>query len=188
MEIALFLDEDYIKEMSFLDENVDVKLLGSVIMEAQDIHIHPLIGSGLYNEIKAQIIAGTLTALNTTLLNDYLAKSLKWWVFHEGIDVLNFKFTNKSVMKRTSESGNAVEVSDIKRLSEKFKNKAEWYDKRVVEYLCENDGSYPLYNNPGTTADTIHPKRNAFTSGLYLGGSRKPIDKADLYENPNYFN
>ena len=184
MATALFIDEQYIKDTSYLDENVDVKLIAPIIAEAQDIHIHTLLGTALYNEVSAQIIAGTLTALNTTLVNTYCAKSLKYWVMYEGVDVFNFKFTNKAIIKRTSEHGNAVETSDVKRLMDRLKDKAEWYDKRLVNYLCENSASYPLYLSSGNGVDDIIPNRNVFTTGIYLGNTYKYIDKADLYENP----
>jgi len=187
MAIALFISEQYIKDMSYLDENVDVKLIRPVIVEAQEMHILPLIGTGLYNEISTQINAGTLSALNTTLVNTYLAKSLKYWTLYEGIDVFTFKFTNKGILKRTSENGNTIELSDDKRLMARLSDKAEWYDTRVKKYMMENSISYPLYLDPGQGIDTVRPKRQTYRTGIVMGRRPKPDSIADIYENPNTY-
>ena len=171
MAIALLVSEQYIKDTTVIDENVDMKLLRDVIELCQDKYIIPLVGTGIYNEFQTQILAGTLTALNTTLLDDYVAKAMKWWVQYEGVDVLTYKFNNKSVSKKTSENSQPIDMEEIRRLMEKFRTNAEMYSQRITQYLLANLTSYPLYSNPGNTVDTIHPKRNSYTTGIYLGNS-----------------
>ena len=72
-----FISETQLKEGSIIDENVDMKALKPMILIAQDQRIQPIIGSGLYAQLKTQIQAGTLTALNTTLLDTYVTPALK---------------------------------------------------------------------------------------------------------------
>lgn len=187
MTTALFIGEQDIKDMSYLDENVDVNLIRPVIVEAQGMHILPLLGTGLHDNVSAQIIAGTLSTLNRTLLNSYCAKSLVYWTLYEGVDVLTFKMTNKSIIKRTSENGNSIEVSDVKRLMSRLKDKAEYYDTRLVKYLMENYTSYPLYYNPGDGIDTVIPRKDTYKTGMVLGRTHKPESLSDIYENPNTF-
>lgn len=187
MAAGLFIDEQYIKEMSYVDENMDVKLIGPVIAEAQEIHMLEQLGTGLYNELSSQIDAGTLTALNRTLLDDYVCKSLKYWTMFEGIDSFVFKFKNRSIVKQNAENTTTIELNDLKRLKEQFRDKAQVFDERLTRYLIENSQSYPLYLNPGTGADIIHPKRNNYKTGIFLGGRRKCGSKSDRYENPGTY-
>jgi len=179
MATVIFIDEQYLKDTSALDENVDIKLLRNVIKEAQDIHITPLLGTSLYNELITQISAGTVTALNRTLLDSYISPCLKNWVMYEGIDVLTFKFMNKSVMKRSSDNAQPIETNDVIRLMSSFRNKAEHYQERAYKYLLENETSYPLYLNQTVDGyDTIYPHTRNFTQGWNLSdkGSIKGID------------
>lgn len=171
MAIALLVSEQYIKDTTVIDENVDMKLLRDVIELCQDKYIIPLVGTGIYNELQTQILANTLTALNTTLLDTYIAKAMKWWVQYEGVDVLTYKFNNKSVSKKTSENSQPIDMEEIRRLMEKFRTNAEMYSQRITQYLLANLTSYPLYSNAGSTIDTIHPKSQSYTTGIYLGNS-----------------
>ena len=183
MEITLLISENFIKQSSFIDENVDVALIRTAIVAAQDMHMIDVIGSGLMSELKTQISAGTTTALNITLLDTYISQAMLWWTLYEGADILTFKFRNKSVMKMSSDNGQPVSLEEVKRLMDGFRNKAESYSERVTKYLIQNQSSYPLFTNPGTGADVIFPKMNNFSSGWYLGRSRKRDTDWNPYEN-----
>ena len=167
--IPLFIAPLEIKETTMIDENVDEKLIRVVIDEAQSIHIHPIVGTGIYDELKSQKIAGTLTALNTTLINSYLQPALKYWVLYEGIDVFTYKIMNKSVVKKNSENSTTIDTEELIRLQNRFMDKAEWFSERATKYLQENQSDYPLYYNPGSGIDVIYPKTTNYSSGLYLG-------------------
>jgi len=169
LTIVNFIDVDTVKATSYLDENVDDGLIKTVIRQAQDLRIHPTIGTGIYNELVTQISAGTTTALNVTLLDTYIRPALTYWVLFEGLDIFMYRFMNKGVLKRTSENSEIPSTDEIVRLGGKFRDIAEWYTNRVIKYLVENSTSYPLYDNPGNGADIIHPNRNAYSTGWWTG-------------------
>lgn len=179
MEFILMIDETTVKATSFIDENVDVNLIRTTIKTAQDIHILPILGTGLYNEVTTQIDNGKLTALNTTLLNDYITMALVWWTLYEGVDVFTYKFRNKGILRETSEVSQTISLEEVKRLMDSFRNKAEYYSERVTKYLYENQTSYPLILNAGTGIDTIHPNSTNYTTGWYLGGGGKCLKPFD---------
>lgn len=187
MATALFMGEQYFKDLSYVDENMDVKLIRPVIVEAQELRILPLIGTGLYNEISTQINAGTTSAANITLL-DLIKKSLRYWTLFEGVDSFVFKFKNRSIVKQNAENTTTIEVSDLVRLKEQFRDKAQIFDERITRFLIENSNSYPLFYNPGNGADTIHPKTKNYQAGIFLGGRKKNCNsKSEKYENPGTY-
>jgi predicted 2-oxoglutarate/Fe(II)-dependent dioxygenase YbiX len=83
---------------------------------------------------------------------------------------------NKSIVKRTAENTETIQVTDLDRLMNFFKDRAEYYSERITKYLLENSDSYPLFINAGTGYDTEHPKFNNYTQGLYLGTDNTPTD------------
>lgn len=186
MANVIFISEQYIKDSSYIDENVDVKLLRNNILETQDIRIRDIVGTGLYDELKTQVQAGTKTALNNTLLDDYIKPALKYWVLHDSALILTFKVMNKSIVKRNSENSETIETADLDRLMDHFKNRAEYYSERITKYLIENESSYPLFTNPGNGVDTVHPKMNNYTQGLHLGISGKTYGLPIDYGRKNY--
>lgn len=186
MANVIFIGEDYIKKTSYIDENVDVKLLRNSILETQDFRIEPIVGTGLYNELKDQVDSGTKTALNNTLLNTYLAPALKYWVLIDASLILNYKIMNKSIVKRTSDNTEQLDLSELDRLMNHFKIRAEFYSEKATKYLIENEASYPLYNDAGDGFDTVHPYRNNYTQGLYLGQKRTYKGNNIDYGRDNY--
>ena len=167
---ALLLSIADLKGFGYIDENVDDKLTGNVIFTAQEQMLQPILGSSLYDEITAQKIAGTLTSLNTTLIgNKYFKRGLMFASLSEGMDVFNYKIRNKGVMKSNSDNSQSVDLSELTRLSAMYKDNAEWNFEQLRLYLVENQASYPLYYNPGTAVNIIHPDQNTYDSGWVLG-------------------
>ena len=181
---ALFISVTDLKESGWIDENLDDRMIRACILDAQKIHTRDMIGSGIYDEINSQKIAGSLTALNTTLLG-YIKDALIQWTLYEGIDVWNYKIRNKAVMTSTSDNSNPVDADVIRKLGERFQNKAEYYDERLRRYLIQNQSSYPLYFNPGSQVDTIYPKNESYSVNWALGNNKESwsgnsdIDRAE---------
>ena len=169
----LFISEQYIKDTSYIDENVDAKLLRSNILETQDVRTLPKLGTALYNELKTQINAGTLTTLNRTLLDTYISPALKYWVLHDGAYILQYKVMNKGIVTRSSENAENIGTGELDRLMDFFKDRAEFYDDRLSSYLLQNSSSYPLFNNSGNGLDDISANTNSYTQGWYLGEVEK---------------
>ena len=172
MEFTLMTIPQAIKDTSFVDENVDDNLIATTIKTAQDLYIHPIVGTAMYDEILAEINAGSVSAKYTTLLDSYLVLALIWWTLYEGVDVLTYKIRNKGIMRETSESTALPSLEEIKRLADSFRNKAEYYSGRATKYLYENQDTYPLINNAGTGIDTIHPNSSNYQTGWFLGGRK----------------
>lgn len=169
MARVAFIGETYIKDNSFIDENVDVNLLRSEILDVQELRILPVLGTALYEEVKTQITNATVSALNRTLLDDYIKPALKFWVLFDSALIFTFKVTNKSIYKKTSENAETIQATDLDRIMDYCKIRAEFYSERMTKYLIENSSLFPLYENAGDGYDTIHPKKNNYTQGIYLG-------------------
>jgi len=81
-----------------------------------------------------------------------------------------YKVENISIVKRKTDSADPIDFKELNFIRQIAKDDAEFYGTRITKYLCANQGSYPLYNAPGNTIDTVHPKRNdSFTTSIYLG-------------------
>lgn len=167
MANVLFVTEDYLKQYSPINGNVDMELMTPYLLSIEDMQIQPIIGTGLFEQLKTQIVANTVTALNATLL-DMIRKCIVWYFMAEAPLALTFRYMNKGVMKKSSENSEPISTEDINYLMDINKNKAEWYAERIRLYLCENSTDYPLFLNPGSGSDIIHPNRTNYTSGMNL--------------------
>jgi hypothetical protein len=180
MALVLFIDEQTLKDYSIISDNVDFKQLRPEIITIQDLYIQDLIGSGLYNELKTQILANTVTVLNQTLLNDYIQPCLIWRVMAESPLALSFKYANKGIVNKTGENSTMPTMPDMANIIGKYMDRSESYAEKLVNYLIANDTSYPLYLNPGSDVDTVYPRRRVFTLPFAMGQTTRLV--ADLSE------
>jgi hypothetical protein len=182
MNRPLFFNESYFHAVTPVDENQNYKLIRCAIWDTQELTIQDIIGTPLYTQLKEQTIAGSVTALNTTLIDNYIAPCLANYTMYAAMPHMTFKFRNKSVMTDRSDFSDPVDFQSYLHLRDTFKIKAEKYAVKIEEYLCANSVDYPLYTNY-TTSDEVRAQGQRATVSLALGiKPRKPGMGYEYYE------
>lgn len=178
MRDILFIKPENIYERSSAHKNIDSKMLVSEIKTCQEIYLLPVLGTALYERLQDGIVANNLTALETTLLQQYIRDSLIWYTIAETSYSLTYQLWNKGVTKKTTQNTESVSTGDVDDFKEHYKNRAEWYRERLINFLIEEAGSgkFSEYINPGNRVDTFVPKRKSYEIGIYLGDSNKCCD------------
>jgi len=172
MNITLFITPQWVKENTSMFENIDEGFLTPVIESCQDIYIQEIIGTGLYRQIKTQIDASTVSALNQTLLDGYILPAMKWWIQADSIRMLSYRFSNSGLHTKEGEGNRSVSEEEMKKLEQRFFTRSEYYGNALRLYLMENEADYPLYCDPGDGYDIIHPTNKIYRTGIFLGGRR----------------
>jgi hypothetical protein len=176
MARVLFISEQFIKDNSYIDDNVDVKVLRQVIYTAQQMRIKPIVGTGIYDDLVTGVEAGDLTNVGgvnyKSLMDDYIQPCVEWWSLYESLLPLTLKIRNKGVQTQSSDNSQPQSMSDLKVYMDYLEDRAEWFSERATLFLCANESTYPKFNNPGTDVDTIYPNRNNYTSNIYLGDGK----------------
>ena len=166
MSYVLFISEEKLKDSTAINLNVDVNLLLPYVLQSQRIYVKTKIGSDLYAKIEADIIAGTLAGSYKTLVDDYIAEMLPSWAFYHAIPFLRFKAENGNIYSKNSETGTPITTEEAQHLREEVRNYAEYMTERMIDYICNNTGSFPEYST-NSGAD-VSPNKNAFYTGLNL--------------------
>jgi len=172
MARALFYNESFFYENSAVDENVNYDVIRPVMWDAQELYIQDILGTPLYNELKTQVENSTLTALNTTLLNDYVVPCLLKYTLMDSQITMLFKMRNKSVSTDRSDYSTEVDFQEHKYLVNEYRIKAEQYAEKIERYLCANQSSYPLYTTY-TSSDEVRAQHQRPQTSLWLGGMNK---------------
>jgi len=171
MKNTLFISVSSIKERTGLHANVDDKLVLPEIKTAQDMYIHPLLGSALYERLQDGIDANNLTADEVALLDNFVTDTLIYYVLSELPTGLSYQFYNKGLVRKTSDNTDQPQMQDLLDISSRYRKRAEFYAERMVKFLKQNaaQGKYNLYLNPGSGLDAIHPDNSAYSTTIYLG-------------------
>ncbi len=168
---VLFLSEQTLKQRSVLQDNVDMKIVTPTIIEVQEFYILPILGTSLYNELKTQIAASTVSTANKNLIDNYITNTMIWYMQVELPLAMNYKYFNKSVGVQNADNMQPASMSEIRDIMDEARNKAQVYAERLTKFLLANTTTYPLYlTQTGVGIDTIFPQRTNYNSGLLIDG------------------
>lgn len=168
---VLLISAEMIKDRTAIHTNIDEKLLFPTIKVCQDMYIHPLLGSALFNKIITDVDAGTIAGDYKDLLDDYIVDCLCWHVLSESIFDVTYQIWNKGMVKKVGDSTEAPGTDELEGMRNRFRARAEWYGQRLKQYLIANSTAsvLPEYYNGNTEIDDISPEQRAFTMPVYLG-------------------
>jgi len=162
---ALFISEEKLKSYAIAG-NVSPSLLLPHLKDAQRIYIESALGTALYEDLQASILAGSLAGDDLTLVNDYIQSVLVHYATLQAIPFLAYKIENGNIYSKTSENGVALSREQLGDLSDSVKNTAEWYRARLIDYLCYNSALYPKYSL--STGADICPSTTKYTNNMNL--------------------
>lgn len=166
---VLFIDENLIKSRTGISDAIDGKQIKPQIKVAQDMYIQPALGSTLYLRLQSGIEAANLSVSEKTLINSFITDSLVWYTMSLLPIALGYQFFSKGVLQKTSEESQTPTRADLETISSQYKQTAEFYKQRLIDYLRENYSLYAEYFTPGSGLDVIFPETKAYTCPVYLG-------------------
>ena len=146
MATALFITPTDLKRNSLVDGSVDVDRFIQFIKISQQIHIQNYLGTALYDKISADIIAGTLTGDYLFLVDEYIKDMLIHFSMTDYLPFAAYTVAQGGVFKHKSENSENVTKNEVDTLIDKHRNFAQFYTRRLIDYLCFNNNLFPEYN------------------------------------------
>jgi hypothetical protein len=177
MDTVLLVSEQRMKQWTSLDNNIRIDVLTPSILQAQDIYIQDTLGTAFYTRLKEGIVANDLTVNEAAFLKDYVGPCLIQYALYLVLPALKYKMVEKGILNGTSEETQPTTLDEMMYLRDSAMDTAEFYNKRMLEFLKDNPGMFALYTNPGT--DGMLPnKQNPYFSGLQ---TNIPLRRNDLW-------
>mgnify|MGYP003626146047 CR=1 FL=1 len=164
----LLITADYYKRNSVVNLNVDEELIHPQIIKAQNMNIERILGSNLFNTLLSQVATSTVEARMVLLLEDYIQPCLVEWVTYTALPYYNFKITNKSISKKSSDNSEPSELNEVNFLRQDIRDDAEYLSDRLTKYLEASLDVFPEYDTNNSDYDDIKPVKSNFFSGIYL--------------------
>lgn len=166
-QAVLLVSARKIKTFTETNDNVDEQLLLANVQVAQDLGLQTLLGTKFYNHILTAASGSTLTSAETILLEDYIQPYLLWRATWEALPTLWMRVMNKSVIKGNTEQGTHVDKGDLTYLRNIHQNRYEFYAQRLMDYIKNNPGDFPIYYQY-TSTDGMHPSKEVYYGGLHF--------------------
>ena len=168
---VLIVSEDFVKSNSNLGDNVFGKFLLPAIRESQEIYLQQIIGTALYESILEKIKDGNLVDPYKEFVDDYIRWTLLYQVLSDVIDILDVKLANLGTVRSRDEYVDSISDGERDRLKQNYQYKADFYCKRMQEFLLNNRNAFPELDE--CTCDRLDAQLHSSAStGRFLGGAR----------------
>lgn len=181
---VLLISEDYVKSNSNVDDNLWGKFLLPAIREAQEMGLQGIIGGNLYEAILGKVADGTIQDDDNYdykyILDKHIQPYLLYQVMVNVIPVIGTKISNMGLMTTDDEKARNVPKNERDSLETYYQYRADFYVRRLQEYLCRNSMLYPELN----ACDCDRMKANLTSSAtcpIWLGGARG-YNNEDVYK------
>ena len=162
MKNVLLTNEDFIKSISNISDNISGKFLLPAILESQNEDLRGVIGTDLLNKLIDLIDSNEIGRdenAHYALLIDKCQYFLAYSAISKMVLLTSYKLFN-----------------EILAMKDLYINKADYYKYQLQLFLLENTTKYPELNT--NTCNSIRSNiYNAASSGLWLGGVRGKINR-----------
>ena len=174
-----FVTEQYIKLNTPITNNVDLTDFNPLIKVAADSYVRSILGTYFYDYLLTEYNAQTLDTPpatgEVTLVQDYIQMAVAWRVCAESVVTLSYQLKNKGVQKQSGDFSASSDMKETAFLFHHYRDRADFYDQRLMDYLIENGHLYPNFIDP-LNKDTIVPhwphcgkhNGNVFQSGITI--------------------
>lgn len=136
------MNKEYLKEYSLLPINFNTDEIWNFIPLAEQLHIVPIIGQEMYNELLDQVENNEVTPENASLLLQiYPFEGLA--IMEVSMPYIAFHITEVGITKGSSENSDSVTTNDINYLTNYVRSQMVPYKERLIEFISQNFELYP---------------------------------------------
>lgn len=138
------INAEYLKQYSLFPKNYDLTDIQNFIPVAEQIHILPILGISLYEELLDQVTTNTLTDENSTLLLEvYRVEGLA--VLYESLPFVWAHVSQVGITKGKSDNSDSLENKDLSYLNTHVKAQLDYAKSYLRDWLNTYAINFPLY-------------------------------------------
>lgn len=172
----LLTNENMVRGMTNIDNNVQSKYLLSAIRESQEINLQEIIGTKMLRKLKSLIFNGTICDDENVVYKALLDECQLFLCYSSIVKlclITSVKISNGGLQQTSDENITVLNVNDTFTLQEHYQQKADYFGQRLQAYILDNKNDLPEIseNTCNNIKATLH---SAASTNLWLGGSRSP--------------
>lgn len=165
---TLLVDFDDLKNLGFIDENLNETKGNILIKTIQDIHIQSALSTQLYRELLRQVELNNIMPQYGYLIDEYIIFAIGYYVKAQLCVDNNFKLRQNALAKMSDTNSDYSNLKEVNYVKQENEDKGEWYVNRLIKYLNDNKTIYPEWNVQVQPSDII-ASTGGFSFGLKVG-------------------
>lgn len=179
---TLLISPGELKEESLINNNVEDKILGTIVITSQEIYLCKIIGTALLRKLQTLVYNAALDNGGDTpdtpgneiykeLLEQYVKPYIKYSVMKAFLIENTYKLRNAGVIKNYDTNVMSSDLDTLKYLERHFYTYVSEYEDRLSKFICANKEQLPEvqadvmpYADKPQSGETF-----SNTGGLWLG-------------------
>lgn len=172
----LLTNENYVRGITNIDNNVHSEYLLSAIRESQEIELQEIIGSQMMKKLKDLIYTGQIADAGNIVYKSLLDECQLFLAYQTIVKlclITSVKISNGGLQQTSDENLTVLNIGDTFTLQEHYQQKADFFGRRLQAYILDNKDDLPEISEAtcnGIRA-TLH---SAASTNVFLGGRRNP--------------
>lgn len=171
---VLLTNEDYVRGVTLIDNNLQSKFILSAIREAQEVGLQEITGSILLNKLKDMVADGSIADSGNTSYKELIEESQLYLAYKTVSNlclIINVKISNGGLQQTSDENLTVLNINDTFVLQKHYEDKSDFFAKRLQKYLLQNYDKYPELSEAKCNEMRAN-LYSAASSSLWLGGKR----------------
>jgi hypothetical protein len=158
--------------------NMDTNIIDdNIILITELTHLKPHLGDFFWGELRKKHDASSLSANETTLLENYIIPCLAFYVKYEVLNDMQYNTTSSGVVTNDDDFSDPVDAFELSVLKEDTFRKAEILRKDMMEWL-DDDDNVGVYSEYESSENEVHLNGDNVTR---LGGILAYGNKSTRY-------
>lgn len=173
MELQLLTNEEFVKSLTAISENVDGKYLFPAIQETQEVFLVEIIGEVMLDKLKA-VASGEIEDEGDGRYAKLIDRCQYYIAYKSASEVLmktSYKVCNFGVAKTDDEKVQVAGFDEIIKVKNDYVKKADFYAKRLQNFILENREKYKEIDER-VFAKIKAELLSSASCGVWLGGKR----------------
>lgn len=179
---TLLISPGELKEESLINNNVEDKILGTIVITSQEIYLCKIIGTALLRKLQTLVYNAALDNGGDTpdtpgneiykeLLEQYVKPYIKYSAMKAFLIENTYKLRNAGVIKNYDTNVMSSDLDTLKYLERHFYTYVSEYEDRLSKFICANKEQLPeVQADVMPYADKpISGETFSNTGGLWLG-------------------
>lgn len=140
----VLINDEYLRAYSLFPKNYDLTEIHNFVSLAEEIHIKPILGDALFEELLDQVQNNTLTDANSTLLLE-IYKLDGVAVVYEALPFCWAHLSQVGITLGRSDNSDSIANKDITYLNTHLKSQITYLKQNLKKWLEMYSDNFPLY-------------------------------------------
>lgn len=154
--VNVLINNKYLKDYSPLPLNYNLDEIRNYIKIAEELHIKPLIGGVMYEQLLDEIAAGDIPEADQTLLLE-LYRVEGTAVALEALPFIAFHFSEVGVTRGKSENSDSVDLKELNFLQQHLAAQLQVRKNYFIAWAHNYGGLYPYLDIPQCKVQPLKP-------------------------------